>query len=136
MKRKILSMILGTAIAASLLTGCGGSQEAAATTAAAAADTTAAAADSSAAADAATEAAKAATGEGKKVGVAMPTQSSERWINDGAHIYVCGDANRMAKDVENTLLEVLAEYGAMDAEAADEFLSELRVERRYQRDVY
>ena len=59
MKRKILSMILGTAIAASLLTGCGGSQEAAATTAAAAADTTAAAADSSAAADAATEAAKA-----------------------------------------------------------------------------
>ncbi len=51
-----------------------------------------------------------------------------RWINDGAHIYVCGDANRMAKDVENTLLEVIAEYGAMDAEAADEFLSELRVE--------
>ncbi|MCX9899481.1 NADPH-dependent assimilatory sulfite reductase flavoprotein subunit [Klebsiella pneumoniae] len=59
-----------------------------------------------------------------------------RWINDGAHIYVCGDANRMAKDVENTLLEVIAEYGAMDAEAADEFLSELRVVRRYQRDVY
>lgn len=59
-----------------------------------------------------------------------------RWINDGAHIYVCGDANRMAKDVENTLLEVIAEYGAMDAEVADEFLSELRVERRYQRDVY
>ena len=59
-----------------------------------------------------------------------------RWINDGAYIYVCGDANRMAKDVEHTLLEVIAEYGAMDAEAADEFLSELRVERRYQRDVY
>lgn len=59
-----------------------------------------------------------------------------RWINDGAHIYVCGDANRMAKDVEHTLLEVIAEYGAMDAEAADEFLSELRIERRYQRDVY
>lgn len=59
-----------------------------------------------------------------------------RWINDGAHIYVCGDANRMAKDVEHTLLEVIAEYGAMDAEAADEFLSELRVKRRYQRDVY
>ena len=90
MKRKILSMILGTAIAASLLTGCGGSQEAAATTAAAAAaaDTTAAAADSTAAADAATEAAKAATGEGKKVGVAMPTQSSERWINDLSLIHI------------------------------------------------
>lgn len=59
-----------------------------------------------------------------------------RWINNGAHIYVCGDANRMAKDVEQALLEVIAEFGAMDAEAADDYLSELRVERRYQRDVY
>ncbi|ECI5562853.1 NADPH-dependent assimilatory sulfite reductase flavoprotein subunit [Salmonella enterica subsp. enterica] len=59
-----------------------------------------------------------------------------RWINDGAHIYVCGDARRMAADVEKALLEVIAEFGAMDIEAADEFLSELRVERRYQRDVY
>lgn len=59
-----------------------------------------------------------------------------RWINEGAHIYVCGDANRMAKDVEQALLEVIAEFGAMDTEAADEYLSELRVERRYQRDVY
>ncbi|HCH9282114.1 TPA: NADPH-dependent assimilatory sulfite reductase flavoprotein subunit [Salmonella enterica] len=59
-----------------------------------------------------------------------------RWINDGAHIYVCGDARRMAADVEKALLEVIAEFGAMDIEAADEFISELRVERRYQRDVY
>ncbi|WP_391488132.1 NADPH-dependent assimilatory sulfite reductase flavoprotein subunit [Leclercia tamurae] len=59
-----------------------------------------------------------------------------RWINDGAHIYVCGDANRMAKDVEQALLEVIAEFGGMDTESADEFLSELRIERRYQRDVY
>ncbi|MES0532013.1 NADPH-dependent assimilatory sulfite reductase flavoprotein subunit [Citrobacter portucalensis] len=59
-----------------------------------------------------------------------------RWINNGAHIYVCGDANRMAKDVEQALLEVIAEFGGMDIEAADEFLSELRIERRYQRDVY
>lgn len=58
------------------------------------------------------------------------------WINDGAHIYVCGDANRMAKDVEQALLEVIAEFGGMDLESADEYLSELRVERRYQRDVY
>ncbi|MEW7312067.1 NADPH-dependent assimilatory sulfite reductase flavoprotein subunit [Buttiauxella gaviniae] len=58
------------------------------------------------------------------------------WINEGAHIYVCGDANRMAKDVEQALLEVVAEFGGMDIETADEFLSELRVERRYQRDVY
>jgi len=59
-----------------------------------------------------------------------------RWIQEGAHIYVCGDASRMAKDVEQALLEVVAEHGGMDTETADEFLSELRVERRYQRDVY
>ncbi|EJH2658224.1 NADPH-dependent assimilatory sulfite reductase flavoprotein subunit [Salmonella enterica] len=59
-----------------------------------------------------------------------------RWINDGAHIYVCGDARRMAADVETALLQVIAEFGGMDLESADEYLSELRVERRYQRDVY
>ncbi len=59
-----------------------------------------------------------------------------RWLSRGAHIYVCGDANHMAKDVELALLEVIAEHGAMDAEQADEFLSELRLEKRYQRDVY
>ncbi|MEN4979072.1 NADPH-dependent assimilatory sulfite reductase flavoprotein subunit [Erwinia billingiae] len=58
------------------------------------------------------------------------------WIQQGAHIYVCGDANRMAKDVEQALLELVAEHGGMDTETADEFLSELRIERRYQRDVY
>ncbi|MDX7988849.1 NADPH-dependent assimilatory sulfite reductase flavoprotein subunit [Xenorhabdus sp. 12] len=59
-----------------------------------------------------------------------------RWIQDGAHLYVCGDANRMAKDVEQTLLDIISQQGGMDAEQADEFLSELRLERRYQRDVY
>ena len=59
-----------------------------------------------------------------------------RWIKEGAHLYVCGDANRMAKDVEQALLDVVVEHGAMDRETADEFLSELRIERRYQRDVY
>ncbi|MEK9496255.1 NADPH-dependent assimilatory sulfite reductase flavoprotein subunit [Photorhabdus sp. P32] len=59
-----------------------------------------------------------------------------RWIEEGAHLYVCGDANRMAKDVEHALLDIIAEHGGMDTEQADEFLSELRLERRYQRDVY
>ncbi|MBC8952766.1 NADPH-dependent assimilatory sulfite reductase flavoprotein subunit [Xenorhabdus sp. PB62.4] len=59
-----------------------------------------------------------------------------RWIQDGAHLYVCGDANRMAKDVEQALLDIISQHGGMDAEQADEFLSELRLERRYQRDVY
>lgn len=58
------------------------------------------------------------------------------WIQQGAHIYVCGDANRMAKDVEQALLDVISEHGHMDEEQADDFLSELRVMRRYQRDVY
>jgi len=58
------------------------------------------------------------------------------WLQEGAHVYVCGDANRMAKDVEQALLEVIAEYGGMDLEAADEYLSDLRMDRRYQRDVY
>lgn len=59
-----------------------------------------------------------------------------RWLTQGAHVYVCGDANHMAKDVEQALLDVVAEHGGLDPEQADEFLSELRVERRYQRDVY
>ncbi|KOY61265.1 NADPH-dependent assimilatory sulfite reductase flavoprotein subunit [Photorhabdus heterorhabditis] len=59
-----------------------------------------------------------------------------RWIKEGAHLYVCGDANRMAKDVEHTLLDIISKHGGMDIEQADEFLSELRLERRYQRDVY
>ncbi|WP_237386874.1 NADPH-dependent assimilatory sulfite reductase flavoprotein subunit [Xenorhabdus sp. Sc-CR9] len=59
-----------------------------------------------------------------------------RWLKDGAHLYVCGDANRMAKDVEQTLLDIISQQGGIDAEQADEFLSELRLERRYQRDVY
>ncbi|MGP2517366.1 NADPH-dependent assimilatory sulfite reductase flavoprotein subunit [Yersinia sp. 2545 StPb PI] len=58
------------------------------------------------------------------------------WIQQGAHIYVCGDANRMVKDVEQVLLDVVALHGAMDTEQADEYLSELRLARRYQRDVY
>jgi len=59
-----------------------------------------------------------------------------RWIQQGAHIYVCGDATRMAKDVEETLLAIIAQYGGMDNESADEYLSDLRIARRYQRDVY
>lgn len=58
-----------------------------------------------------------------------------QWLQEGAHIYVCGDANRMAKDVEQALLDIVSQYGNMDSEEADEFY-ELRVMRRYQRDVY
>ncbi|MGX2967377.1 assimilatory sulfite reductase (NADPH) flavoprotein subunit [Ursidibacter sp. B-7004-1] len=59
-----------------------------------------------------------------------------QWIQQGAYIYVCGDASRMAKDVENALLEVIATQGKLSSEDAEEFLNEMREQKRYQRDVY
>ncbi|WP_127959598.1 NADPH-dependent assimilatory sulfite reductase flavoprotein subunit [Serratia microhaemolytica] len=59
-----------------------------------------------------------------------------QWLQQGAHIYVCGDAKQMAKQIETTLLALIAQYGGMSQELAEEFLNELRVARRYQRDVY
>ncbi|VFP88777.1 NADPH-dependent assimilatory sulfite reductase flavoprotein subunit [Candidatus Erwinia haradaeae] len=59
-----------------------------------------------------------------------------RWIQDGAYLYVCGNASHMAKDVEKVLLKVITEFGKMDLTTADEFLNNLRIEHRYQRDVY
>lgn len=78
MKKKVLGALLSVAMVATLLVGCGGGDAAPATTETPAAEAPAA--------DAAAPADTAATGSGKKVGVAMPTQSSERWINDGANM--------------------------------------------------
>lgn len=59
-----------------------------------------------------------------------------QWIQEGAYIFVCGDAHRMAKDVDQALLRIVSAQGAKsDAEAA-EFLKRLRKEKRYLRDVY
>lgn len=58
------------------------------------------------------------------------------WLQQGAHVYVCGDAARMARDVENTLLAIIAEQGNMSADDAEDYLNEMRGEKRYQRDVY
>ena len=58
------------------------------------------------------------------------------WLQRGAHIYVCGDAARMARDVEHALMDAIARAGGMSAEDAEEYLDNLRTERRYQRDVY
>jgi sulfite reductase (NADPH) flavoprotein alpha-component len=58
------------------------------------------------------------------------------WINDGAHIYVCGDALRMAKDVELALVDIIAEHGARSPNDALKMLGELRIGERYQTDVY
>ena len=58
------------------------------------------------------------------------------WLQEGAHFYVCGDASRMAKDVETALLGVFRNHGGLDEAGASEFLGRLRKEGRYQRDVY
>ncbi|MEO0972670.1 MAG: assimilatory sulfite reductase (NADPH) flavoprotein subunit [Pseudomonadota bacterium] len=58
------------------------------------------------------------------------------WLEEGAHLYVCGDANRMAHDVEETLRDLVATHGGRSEEAATAYLAELRQQGRYQRDVY
>jgi len=58
------------------------------------------------------------------------------WLADGAHLYVCGDAKRMAKDVELAVVDIVAQHGARSAEEAAAFVSELKKKGRYQQDVY
>ena len=58
------------------------------------------------------------------------------WLQEGAHFYVCGDANRMAKDVHQALLDIHVEHGGMTAEYAEQAVEELKKAGRYQRDVY
>jgi sulfite reductase (NADPH) flavoprotein alpha-component len=58
------------------------------------------------------------------------------WIADGAHVYVCGDAQRMAKDVERALIDIVAAHGARSTNEAVAFVAELKKAGRYQTDVY
>ena len=58
------------------------------------------------------------------------------WLQRGAHVYVCGDAERMAHDVHAALLDVVAREGGLSAERAAEYVNELKRGKRYQRDVY
>ncbi|MCV5920006.1 NADPH-dependent assimilatory sulfite reductase flavoprotein subunit, partial [Escherichia coli] len=59
-----------------------------------------------------------------------------QWIQDGAYIYVCGDATRMAKDVHDALVIVAEQEGKMPRDDAEQFINDLRNAKRYQRDVY
>ena len=59
-----------------------------------------------------------------------------QWLQNGAVIYVCGDAKRMAPGVHHALIDVLIEHGGLTASTAEAKLQDLRRERRYQRDVY
>ncbi|NKJ43990.1 bifunctional nitrate reductase/sulfite reductase flavoprotein subunit alpha [Novosphingobium sp. SG720] len=59
-----------------------------------------------------------------------------QWLAEGACLYVCGDAARMARDVEETLVQVIMRHGGMDADGARAFVDGLREQGRYCRDVY
>jgi sulfite reductase (NADPH) flavoprotein alpha-component len=59
-----------------------------------------------------------------------------RWLEEGAFFYVCGDANRMAKDVDGALHQVIERAGGLSAERAQEYVASLKNQKRYQRDVY
>lgn len=59
-----------------------------------------------------------------------------RWLEDGAHFYVCGDASRMAHDVDTALHDIVAEHGGMSRDEAAAYVKRLAQKHRYQRDVY
>ena len=59
-----------------------------------------------------------------------------RWLHDGAHVYVCGDASRMAKDVDRTLKGIVAQHGRLSPKSAEAYVKALAAEKRYVRDVY
>ncbi|MFF2775963.1 molybdopterin-dependent oxidoreductase [Streptomyces sp. NPDC058052] len=58
------------------------------------------------------------------------------WLQEGAHFAVCGDAARMAKDVDRTLREIVARHGRMGDEGADAYVKQMSADKRYVRDVY
>jgi NADPH-dependent sulfite reductase flavoprotein alpha-component len=58
------------------------------------------------------------------------------WLQDGAQLYVCGDANRMAKDVQQTLIDIAAAHGGLGPAEATAYVEQLTADRRYLRDVY
>ena len=59
-----------------------------------------------------------------------------QWLEQGAYLYVCGDANHMAKDVQDALVQIVIEHGAKSEEQAEQYISDLRRAKRYQKDVY
>lgn len=59
-----------------------------------------------------------------------------KWLEEGAHFFVCGDAKRMAKDVDAALRQIVEKEGGMDGERANEYIEKMKTEKRYKRDVY
>ena len=68
--------------------------------------------------------------------IAEQAETLWQWLQNGAHVYICGDAERMAKDVHQALVNIAVEQGGLSADDAEAYFETLRSEKRYQKDVY
>ena len=68
--------------------------------------------------------------------IAQQSELFYQWLQDGAAIYVCGDEKHMAKDVHDTIRSVIEQEGDMSEADAEAYLTQMKQEKRYQRDVY
>ena len=59
-----------------------------------------------------------------------------KWIDEGAYIYVCGDATYMAKDVDKALFDIVKKHGKFNDSRAKDYIDNIKKEKRYLRDVY
>jgi sulfite reductase (NADPH) flavoprotein alpha-component len=59
-----------------------------------------------------------------------------KWLEEGAYFYVCGDASRMAKDVDDALRRIVVQAGGKSEEQAAEYVEEMKKSKRYRKDVY
>lgn len=66
----------------------------------------------------------------------LKAQEIWTWLQQGAYLYICGDGNKMAKDVHQALLDIAQQQGGLDTEAAEQYFDDLRQAKRYQKDVY
>jgi sulfite reductase (NADPH) flavoprotein alpha-component len=68
----------------------------------------------------------------------MLEQSKElfQWLQEGAHVYICGDEKHMAHDVHQTLIAIIEKEGSLSREEAEAYLADMQQQKRYQRDVY
>ncbi|MGX9460095.1 assimilatory sulfite reductase (NADPH) flavoprotein subunit [Shewanella sp. A14] len=68
--------------------------------------------------------------------IAEQAEALWQWLQNGAHVYICGDADRMAKDVHQALVNIAVEQGGLSADDAEAYFETLRSDKRYQKDVY
>ncbi|MBL4701948.1 MAG: sulfite reductase subunit alpha [Phycisphaeraceae bacterium] len=68
--------------------------------------------------------------------ILQQAQDVWQWLEQGAHLYVCGDARQMARDVDQALHQVVSQMGGLNEQAAKDYIAQLRKNNRYQRDVY